>query len=249
MRSLSLLLLPALAACQDAHAAIQSSRGVQHKAPLISDDFVVGCIMIMFLMLFAFGMQYHELHFFHEPFGDHDCRVPNLTSSRHRLWCMFAHRQAVRSVLGQKRGFEDLLFAIEYYSNAAFHSAFVCGVNVRVCTELILPTRSIFGDCARPFLHSELRPEPSCSLYTHSCCSISCVAVGPCRLRRGPRSRPVVRAPARRVVLTNGSARLRLALATARAQRTAESPADGCWTSSPQPDTQPDSPRPRPAGR
>ena len=139
--------------------------------------------------MIMFGMQYHELHFFHEPFGDHDCRVPNLTSSRHRLWCMFAHRQAVRSVLGQKRGFEDLLFAIEYYSNAAFHSAFVCGVNVRVCTELILPTRSIFGDCARPFLHSELRPEPSCSLYTHSCCSISCVAVGPCRLRavgRGP---------------------------------------------------------------
>ena len=66
MRSLSLLLLPALAACKDAHAAIQSSRGVQHKAPLISDDFVVGCIMIMFLMLFAFGMQDHKLHFFHQ---------------------------------------------------------------------------------------------------------------------------------------------------------------------------------------
>ena len=50
-----LLYLPALAVAQDAHAAIQSTRGVQHKPPLVSDDFVVGCIMIMFLMLFAFG--------------------------------------------------------------------------------------------------------------------------------------------------------------------------------------------------
>ena len=50
-----LLYLPAVAVAQDAHAAIQSTRGVQHKPPLVSDDFVVGCIMIMFLMLFAFG--------------------------------------------------------------------------------------------------------------------------------------------------------------------------------------------------
>lgn len=40
---------------KDAHAAIHSSNGVQHKEPFISDDFVVACIMIMFLMLFAFG--------------------------------------------------------------------------------------------------------------------------------------------------------------------------------------------------
>ena len=45
----------AAAAAQDAHAAIHSTRGVQHKAPLISDDMVVGAIMVMFLMLFAFG--------------------------------------------------------------------------------------------------------------------------------------------------------------------------------------------------
>ena len=42
---------------KDDHAAIQSTRGVQHKAPMISDDFVVACIMIMFLMLFAFGAR------------------------------------------------------------------------------------------------------------------------------------------------------------------------------------------------
>ena len=40
---------------KDEHAAIQSTKGVQHATPLISDDFVVACIMIMFLMLFAFG--------------------------------------------------------------------------------------------------------------------------------------------------------------------------------------------------
>ena len=51
----ALALLPALAAAKDMHAAIQSTRGVQHEVPLISDDFVVGCIMVMFLMLFAFG--------------------------------------------------------------------------------------------------------------------------------------------------------------------------------------------------
>ena len=37
------------------HAAFQSKRGVQHKHPVISDDLIVGGIMIMFLMLFAFG--------------------------------------------------------------------------------------------------------------------------------------------------------------------------------------------------
>ena len=46
---------PLAAYAQDQHAYIQSTRGVQHKPPLISDDFVVGCIMIMFLLLFAFG--------------------------------------------------------------------------------------------------------------------------------------------------------------------------------------------------
>ena len=33
--------------------AICSARGVQHYTPVISDDFVVACIMIMFLLLFA----------------------------------------------------------------------------------------------------------------------------------------------------------------------------------------------------
>jgi hypothetical protein len=51
-------LVPALVASKEAHAAISSTRGVQHEPPLISDDFVVGCIMIMFLMLFAFGEQH-----------------------------------------------------------------------------------------------------------------------------------------------------------------------------------------------
>ena len=58
MRSVPLLLLPAVALCQDAHAAIQSSQGVQHKPPLISDDLIVGCIMIMFLMLFAASWRF-----------------------------------------------------------------------------------------------------------------------------------------------------------------------------------------------
>ena len=49
------LLLPALVSAQDMHAAIQSTRGEQHKLPLVSDDMVVGFIMIMFLLLFAFG--------------------------------------------------------------------------------------------------------------------------------------------------------------------------------------------------
>ena len=39
------------------HAAIMSTRGIQFKDPWISDDFVVGCIMIMFLLLFCFGKQ------------------------------------------------------------------------------------------------------------------------------------------------------------------------------------------------
>ena len=39
------------------HAAIMSERGIQYKDPWISDDFVVGCIMIMFLLLFCFGKQ------------------------------------------------------------------------------------------------------------------------------------------------------------------------------------------------
>ena len=52
----ALALLPALAAAKDMHASFQSTRGVQHEVPLISDDFVVGCIMVMFLMLFAFGV-------------------------------------------------------------------------------------------------------------------------------------------------------------------------------------------------
>ena len=42
-------------AAKEQHAAIHSSRGVQHEIPLISDDVVVGAIMVMFLLLFAFG--------------------------------------------------------------------------------------------------------------------------------------------------------------------------------------------------
>ena len=39
--------------------AIQSIRGVQHSKvqPMLSDNFVVCCIMMMFLMLFCFGKQ------------------------------------------------------------------------------------------------------------------------------------------------------------------------------------------------
>jgi hypothetical protein len=39
--------------------AIQSTRGIQHSKvqPILSDDFVVACIMIMFLLLFCFGKQ------------------------------------------------------------------------------------------------------------------------------------------------------------------------------------------------
>ncbi len=39
--------------------AIQSTRGIQHSKvqPILSDDFVVCCIMILFLLLFCFGKQ------------------------------------------------------------------------------------------------------------------------------------------------------------------------------------------------
>ena len=64
MRSLvhrsSLLLIMLLVAqiFAEVHGApVRSKRGVQHKDPLISDDFVVACIMIMFLLLFCFGKQ------------------------------------------------------------------------------------------------------------------------------------------------------------------------------------------------
>ena len=40
-----LMAMAAPAAAQDMHAAIQSTRGVQHKLPLISDDVVIGAIM------------------------------------------------------------------------------------------------------------------------------------------------------------------------------------------------------------
>ena len=64
MRLQQALLLMLLLALQGAvavhearHAAIMSTRGIQYKDPWISDDFVVGCIMIMFLLLFCFGKQ------------------------------------------------------------------------------------------------------------------------------------------------------------------------------------------------
>ena len=60
-QALLLLLLLALqgtmAVHEARHAAIMSTRGIQFKDPWISDDFVVGCIMIMFLLLFCFGKQ------------------------------------------------------------------------------------------------------------------------------------------------------------------------------------------------
>ena len=60
-QALQLLLLLALqgtmAVHEARHAAIMSTRGIQFKDPWISDDFVVGCIMIMFLLLFCFGKQ------------------------------------------------------------------------------------------------------------------------------------------------------------------------------------------------
>ena len=62
VRAVQLLALPALAFAQDQHAAIHSTRGVQHKPPLISDDMVVGGIMIMFLLLFAFGARARRCH-------------------------------------------------------------------------------------------------------------------------------------------------------------------------------------------
>ena len=48
--------IPLLISAVDEHASFQSIRGVQHAMPWISDDLVVGCIMLMFLLLFAFGM-------------------------------------------------------------------------------------------------------------------------------------------------------------------------------------------------
>ena len=60
-QALPLLLLLALqgtvAVHEARHAAIMSTRGIQFKDPWVSDDFVVGCIMIMFLLLFCFGKQ------------------------------------------------------------------------------------------------------------------------------------------------------------------------------------------------
>lgn len=54
---LLLALQGAMAVHEARHAAIMSTRGIQYKDPWISDDFVVGCIMIMFLLLFCFGKQ------------------------------------------------------------------------------------------------------------------------------------------------------------------------------------------------
>lgn len=79
---LTAALVPAVAMAQDAHAAIQSSRGVQHKQPLISDDFVVGCIMIMFLFLFAFGARAVYMY--------HRSRLPQRCASV----CRWAQRDA-----------------------------------------------------------------------------------------------------------------------------------------------------------
>ena len=61
-RAANLLLPLLLLACSIALANVQydsihSKRGVQHKPPLISDDFIVSCIMVMFLLLFCFGKQ------------------------------------------------------------------------------------------------------------------------------------------------------------------------------------------------
>ena len=56
----SLLLLLSLVLTAHAEVqydAIRSTRGVQHKQPIVSDDFVVACIMVMFLLLFCFGKQ------------------------------------------------------------------------------------------------------------------------------------------------------------------------------------------------
>ena len=55
-----------------AQPPVRSTRGVQHKDPIISDDFVVGCIMVMFLLLFCFGARaYSSLHSTPCPIGDH----------------------------------------------------------------------------------------------------------------------------------------------------------------------------------
>ena len=52
-----LALLAQSVVCEVYYDAIRSKRGVQPKQQWISDDFVVGCIMIMFLLLFCFGKQ------------------------------------------------------------------------------------------------------------------------------------------------------------------------------------------------
>ena len=54
---LLLLIVTCDVLCAVQYDAIQSKRGVQPKSQWISDDFVVGCIMIMFLLLFCFGKQ------------------------------------------------------------------------------------------------------------------------------------------------------------------------------------------------
>ena len=79
----------------DAHAYIQSSRGVQHKEPMVSDNVIIAFIMIMFLMLFAFGARplprpdwrtrLHAQHAFRTP-----CALHNQPRSPR------AYRQAVR---------------------------------------------------------------------------------------------------------------------------------------------------------
>ena len=48
-----LALLAQSVVCEVYYDAIRSKRGVQPKQQWISDDFVVGCIMIMFLLLFC----------------------------------------------------------------------------------------------------------------------------------------------------------------------------------------------------
>ena len=55
LRRAAMMAAVTLVAAKDHHAAIHSTRGQPHDDPLASDNFVVGCIMIMFLMLFAFG--------------------------------------------------------------------------------------------------------------------------------------------------------------------------------------------------
>lgn len=53
--SLSAAVLQVVLAAEASEPPVRSTRGVQHKDPIISDDFIVGCIMVMFLLLFCFG--------------------------------------------------------------------------------------------------------------------------------------------------------------------------------------------------